>query len=149
MLRRVSLFILMLLQVAVAADLTSDIDRLLATVPTGGRSAVLVFDLAKQQLLYSRNGGEAFAPASVAKVLVGAASLFELGSDYRFTTSLIAGSPVQGGALPGLGVLADGDPCLDTHFYIDPNEPLRAWAAALKPRPHLKLILAGRQRRVT
>jgi len=126
------LIIALLLQTAAAADLVSDIDAVLAKVPTGGRAAVLVFDLAKHQLLYSRNAAEAFAPASVAKLLVGAAALFELGPEYRFTTSLIAGGPLRGGALPGLGVLADGDPCLDTHFHIDPDAPLRAWAAALK-----------------
>jgi D-alanyl-D-alanine carboxypeptidase/D-alanyl-D-alanine-endopeptidase (penicillin-binding protein 4) len=128
------LALLLLARLAHGADLTGEVDRLLAAVPQGGRAAVVVFDLRTQQLLYSRNGGDAFAPASVAKLLVGAAALLELGPDWRFTTQLIALGPVQGGAVPGLAVLADGDPCLDTHFHVDPDEPLRAWAAALKAK---------------
>lgn len=123
-----------------AADLTRDLDRLLATVPTGGRAAVLVFDINTQCLLYSRHGDLALAPASVAKLLVGAAALLELGPDWRFTTKLIALGAVNSNVLPALGVLADGDPCLDTHFYDDPDQPLRAWATALKAKGVTRIV---------
>lgn len=119
---------------AAAADLRATLDGILAGVPQGGRSSVVVYDLQNRQLLYSVRGGEQMTPASVAKLVVSAAALLELGPDWRFTTRLVASGAVADGAVPGLTVVGGGDPCLDTHFYSDPDEPFRRWAAALQAR---------------
>ena len=132
--RSLLLLFLALGQSALAADLRADLDRLLATIPAGGRSAVVVYDLATSKLLYGVRGGESLAPASVAKLIVSAAALLELGPQWTFTTTVHALGPVRDGALPGLGVIASGDPCFDTHFHPDPDAPFKAWAAALRGR---------------
>ena len=133
-LRPLLLLLLGLIQLA-AADLRDEIDRLLATIPAGGRSSVVVYDLEARKLLYSVRGGESLAPASVAKLIVSSAALLELGPQWRFTTTVHALGPVVDGALPGLGVIGGGDPCFDTHFHPDdPDAPFKAWAAALRAR---------------
>jgi len=118
-----------------AADLRADLDRLLATIPAGGRSSVVVYDLATSKLLYSVRGGDSLAPASVAKLIVSSAALLDLGPEWMFTTTVHALGPLVEGALPGLGVIGSGDPCFDTHFHPDdPDAPFKAWAAALRAR---------------
>ena len=133
--RSLVLLLILALGPLAAADLRADLDRLLATIPAGGRSSVVVYDLATNQVLYGVRGGESLAPASVAKLIVSAAALLELGPQWNFTTTVHALGPVQNGALPGLGVIGSGDPCFDTHFHPDdPDAPFKAWAAALRAR---------------
>lgn len=116
-----------------AADLSTSVDRLLSTVPTGGQVAVLVYEPATRAMHYRRNGELQLTPASVAKLIVSAAALLELGPDWRFRTRLVALGPQRGDAIPGLGIDASGDPCLDEHFSDgDPERFFRDWATRLK-----------------
>ncbi|MBA3684128.1 MAG: D-alanyl-D-alanine carboxypeptidase/D-alanyl-D-alanine-endopeptidase [Planctomycetes bacterium] len=119
-----------------AADLKSSVDKLLGTVPSGGKAAVVVFDLDRQKLLYSAHGGVPMSPASLVKLTVSACALHQFGSTYTMSTTLVAmgGSP-RDGVCPQLGVIAGGDPCLDEHFYDqDPDRAFVEWAQALKAR---------------
>jgi len=116
-----------------AADLAGGIERLLDTIPAGGRAGVLVYDNTTRKMLYRRNGEALFAPASVVKLIVSAAALLELGPDWRFRTRLVALGPQRGDTIPGLGIDANGDPCLDEHFSDgDPERFFREWATKLK-----------------
>lgn len=133
--RRTLLLLALAVTPLVAADLRGTLDRLLGTIPAGGQSSVVVYDLAARKLLYSVRGGEQLVPASLAKLIVSSAALLELGPEWSFTTTLHALGPLRDGALPGLGVIGGGDPCFDTHFHPDdPDAPFKAWAAALRAR---------------
>jgi D-alanyl-D-alanine carboxypeptidase/D-alanyl-D-alanine-endopeptidase (penicillin-binding protein 4) len=80
---------------------------LLAAPPLGNHVGAVVTDLATGAVLYSRNAGSAFVPASTAKLLTAVAALGALGPSARFTTRVVAG------ARPGLLTLVGGgDPTL-------------------------------------
>jgi serine-type D-Ala-D-Ala carboxypeptidase/endopeptidase (penicillin-binding protein 4) len=65
--------------------------------------------------LYARNADAAFVPASNQKLLVTAAALDALGSDFSFTTRVLALGTRRGGTLRGDLVLqGGGDPTLTT-----------------------------------
>lgn len=135
MLRRAAVLLLSaaLAGALVGADLGTSVDRLLATVPAGGQVSVLVYEPANRRMLYRRDGEKQLTPASVAKLIVSAAALLELGPDWRFTTRLVALGPQRGDTIPGLGIDAMGDPCLDEHFSDgDPERFFRDWATRLK-----------------
>lgn len=120
------------LATALPAAQGESVDRLLATVPAGGEVAVVVYDTTRRQLTYSRNGSLQLVPASVAKLLVSAAALLELGPDWTFKTRLTALGPLHNGVIPGLGIDANGDPCLDEHHSEgDPERFFRSWASRL------------------
>lgn len=71
--------------------------------------------------------------ASTTKLLVAAAALRELGPRFQFVTRVFALGPVQGGTVPGLGVIGGGDPTLDEHFWNDdPEGAFRHWAQRLR-----------------
>jgi len=80
---------------------------LLAAHPLGRHVGAVVTDLGTGAVLYSRNAGSAFEPASNAKLVTAVAALRALGPSARFTTRVVAG------ARPGLLTLAGGgDPTL-------------------------------------
>lgn len=80
-----------------------------------GVSGWLVVDLQTGLVIDSHKAGQAFAPASVAKLPTAAFALDALGSDYRFQTRVLAAGPINGGQLDGDLVLAGGgNPELDT-----------------------------------
>ncbi len=119
-----------------AEPLTAQLDRALAAVPFGGKAAVAVLDLDANAWLYQANLHEPLSLASTTKLFTAAAALIGLGADYEFSTKLVAmGAATATGALPGLGVIGGGTPCLDGHFTNDqPDRPFLAWAAALKAK---------------
>ena len=73
----------------------------------------LVTDLQGRELA-AHNAGQAFIPASVAKLPTGVAALELLGADHRFVTRMTAtAQPRDGGRLPGdLWLVGAGDPLL-------------------------------------
>ena len=73
----------------------------------------LVTDLQGRELA-AHNAGQAFIPASVAKLPTGVAALELLGADHRFVTRMTAtAQPRDGGRLPGdLWLVGGGDPLL-------------------------------------
>ncbi len=118
---------------AAAADLAGELARLVATVPRGGEAGVAVYDLHDGRWLFRHQADRPRALASTTKILVAAAALSELGAEFRFLTHVHGLGPVSNGAVPGLGVVGGGDPCLDGHFTDDdPDQVFVAWAAKLK-----------------
>jgi serine-type D-Ala-D-Ala carboxypeptidase/endopeptidase (penicillin-binding protein 4) len=94
-------------QVPSRGRLTALLAPLLATHALGSHVGAVVTDLGTGTVLFSRNAGSEFAPASNAKLLTAVAALGTLGPSARFTTRVVAG------ARPGqLTVIGGGDPTL-------------------------------------
>ena len=80
---------------------------LIGARPLGRHVGAVVTDLATGQVLFSRQAGSPFVPASNAKLLTAVAALSTLGPSARFTTRVVAG------ARPGsLTLVGGGDPTL-------------------------------------
>jgi D-alanyl-D-alanine carboxypeptidase/D-alanyl-D-alanine-endopeptidase (penicillin-binding protein 4) len=72
-----------------------------------------VFDLGKGKLLYSRNAGQLFTPASNMKLFTTAAALEKLGPDFIFHTTVESQAPPDAqGRLQDLFLVGRGDPNL-------------------------------------
>ncbi|HEY0394302.1 MAG TPA: D-alanyl-D-alanine carboxypeptidase/D-alanyl-D-alanine-endopeptidase [Candidatus Elarobacter sp.] len=98
------------------AALAANLDLALAGAKTlrGAHVGLYAVDGRDGRVLYQRNAGDAFQPASTFKLLVGSAALDKLGPEFRFRTSAFAGGPVANGALDGPLVLrGGGDVLLD------------------------------------
>ncbi len=129
------LTLLLLGKAASAADLGDTVDALLATVPSGGTAAVAMAQLDTRQWVIQRRADRPMSLASTTKLVVSAAALIGLGSDYRFRTRLLGLGPLGvDGVLPGLGIIGGGSPCLDEHFAEgrDPDNIFRGFASELK-----------------
>lgn len=109
---------------------------LLAELPANSAWSVAVYDIQRQRFVFRRNDQQQLRMASVAKLPVSAAALLELGPQYQFTTSLVSlgRSPAaHQGRIPGLGIIARGDPCLDEHHTDrQPERIFHDWIAALR-----------------
>ena len=94
--------------------LVADLDRILADQRLRGAGAgVVIRDAATGEDVYSRGGADKLLPASNNKLLTSVAALEALGSDYRFTTGVLATAPQRGPALLGdLYLRGTGDPTL-------------------------------------
>jgi len=89
------------------AGLRRDLDGMLARAPAvrGAHVGVVAVETGNGTVLYDRDGGDAFQPASTLKLVVGSAALERLGVDYRFrTTAYRAGDALvlRGGGDPFL-----------------------------------------------
>ena len=94
--------------------------------PNGSSAAVLI-DVASGAILESYQGGKPMAPASVTKVVTTLFGIARLGSDFSFTTRLLASGPVQGGIIQGdLTLVGGGDPSLDSDELVLMIEQLKA-----------------------
>jgi D-alanyl-D-alanine carboxypeptidase/D-alanyl-D-alanine-endopeptidase (penicillin-binding protein 4) len=99
---------------------------LIGARPLGRHVGVVVTDLATGQVLFSRQAGSPFVPASNAKLLTAVAALSTLGPSARFTTRVVAG------ARPGsLTLVGGGDPTLAAGHPPRPDYPQPATLAAL------------------
>lgn len=94
------------------------LDRLLDRPPFDRATwGVAVLDSAGR-VLFERNADRLLIPASNAKLVVGAAALALLGPDYRITTSVYGGGPLEEGVLQGdLVVYGRGDPSFGQRCY--------------------------------
>ncbi len=108
------------------------LDKAVQSIPEGGRVGLAVYDLTDNRWLYLCSSGELLSLASTTKLLSTVAAYHFLGPTYQFSTRVLALGPVSQGSIPGLGVIGGGDPCLDTHFYPQPETPFRQWAARLR-----------------
>lgn len=81
--------------------------------------------LSDTKVLYARNQGKLFVPASNAKLFTTALALMRLGPDYRFLTSIVAEGTVEpNGRLNGdLVLVGGGDPSLSGRAYPYTTEP--------------------------
>ncbi len=74
------------------------------------------------ELMGQRNAELAVIPASNQKIPVAAAALEQLGADFRYTTTVTAGSAPQGGVVAGdLFLVGGGDPLLSSDWYPASN----------------------------
>jgi D-alanyl-D-alanine carboxypeptidase/D-alanyl-D-alanine-endopeptidase (penicillin-binding protein 4) len=92
---------------ATAAGLARVLQPILGAASLGPHVGIEVADLATGQVLYGRNSGVAFTPASTTKLATAIAALQVLGPDARFTTRVVAG--------PGrssIVLIGGGDPTL-------------------------------------
>lgn len=96
-----------------------------ASGPDKGSWGVLVTDAATGQILYARNAGRYFAPASNAKLFTTAFALATLGPDYRVKTTVVSDGALEAnGRLNGdLVLIGGGDANLSNRkFPYDKNE---------------------------
>lgn len=99
---------------------------------TDARWSILARSLDRGETLYSRDPGEALAPASNLKLFTSAAALEYLGPDYRFSTFMAANGPIRDGVLMGdLYLYGTGDPTLGTRFAETPAAALVGLADSL------------------
>ncbi len=128
-----SLLALCLACVAGAVELDDRLRAALAQVPRGGEAAVAVWDCRARTWVVVAGDPGPLRLASTTKLLTAAAALTELTPDFRFITRVHALGPVQGGGIPGLGVIGGGDPTFDEHFWNgDPERCLRQWAERIR-----------------
>ncbi|HEX7173904.1 MAG TPA: D-alanyl-D-alanine carboxypeptidase/D-alanyl-D-alanine-endopeptidase [Pyrinomonadaceae bacterium] len=85
------------------AALTAELDRQIdERGPAAARWGISVVSLRDGRVLYERDAGRLFTPASVMKVYTTAVALDTLGADYRWRTSVYAVSaPTAGGTIEG------------------------------------------------
>ena len=99
---------------------------LISAQPLGQHVGAVVTDLATGEVLFSRQAGSPFVPASNAKLLTAVAALSTLGPAARFTTRVVAG------AKPGsLILVGGGDPTLAAGHPPRSDYPQPATLAAL------------------
>ncbi|MEM6784285.1 MAG: D-alanyl-D-alanine carboxypeptidase/D-alanyl-D-alanine-endopeptidase [Bacteroidota bacterium] len=95
---------------------------------------IYVQDLESGRVVYRRNAGLNFIPASNQKLLTTAAALDVLGPDHRFTTTLHFSGTTTGATLDGdLILTGSGDPTFGSRRVADTvwADPLAAWARSL------------------
>jgi serine-type D-Ala-D-Ala carboxypeptidase/endopeptidase (penicillin-binding protein 4) len=94
-------------QLTTAAGVTAALSSMLGSPSLGPHVGAVVDDLSTGQVLFSRQGGSAFAPASTAKLAVATAALEVLGPAARLTTRVVAG-PTRSSII----LVGGGDPTL-------------------------------------
>jgi D-alanyl-D-alanine carboxypeptidase/D-alanyl-D-alanine-endopeptidase (penicillin-binding protein 4) len=99
---------------ASVADLTSDIDQILADARlTGSQAGVMVRDADTDEVLYARSPQTRLLPASNNKLFTSAAALEVLGPDHTFTTRVASTGRRDGSFLSGdLYLTGGGDPTM-------------------------------------
>jgi serine-type D-Ala-D-Ala carboxypeptidase/endopeptidase (penicillin-binding protein 4) len=114
------------------------------TVFAGANWGVEIKSLETGRVLYQRNAGKMFVPASNMKLVTGSAALETLGPGWRYRTALAAAGSVSGGVLRGdLVVVGSGDPTIAADYQDgDPLRVFRAWADSL--RAHGVTRITGR-----
>lgn len=95
---------------------------------------VLIKSLDSNKVWYEYNADKLFMPASNEKILTGAASLLNLGPDFRYTTTVTYdGEIVNGNTIKGnIIVKSNGDPTLYTRFFESPLTVFHSWVDSLK-----------------
>jgi D-alanyl-D-alanine carboxypeptidase/D-alanyl-D-alanine-endopeptidase (penicillin-binding protein 4) len=120
----------------VADDLDADLAKMVGRNPDIG---VQVIDCATGAVLFTHNAGKRFTPASNLKVFTTAAALDLAGTNYEFSTELLA---LTEGTKTTLTLVGSGDPALFDQELILPNNAhgnwttvaaaCDAWAASLR-----------------
>ncbi|MGD0990845.1 MAG: D-alanyl-D-alanine carboxypeptidase/D-alanyl-D-alanine-endopeptidase [Gemmatimonadales bacterium] len=85
------------------------------------------------RLVFERNGGRLFVPASDVKLVVAATAAALLPGDYRFRTSVYAAGPVEGDTVRGdLVLYGRGDPTLSGRYSATETAAFDELADSLK-----------------
>ena len=94
--------------------LSSELDSLVASLPSGAVSSILVSDAGSGQVLYERNSRQNMLPASVLKVLTAVAAYDALGGDFRYSTRMLSKRSIKKSSVINGGMLVSfsGDPSL-------------------------------------
>lgn len=96
---------------------------------------VLIKSLKTGEVIYERNSGRMFNPASNDKILSAASALTVLGPEFTFETGLYTNGNISDSVLAGdLIVYGNGDPTLYSHFQKDPRDLFHSWAGMLKAK---------------
>ena len=102
------------------------------------RWGVVIESADSGQVLYRRDAARLFLPASNLKLVTAAAALTRLGTDFRWTTTVLARGPRRGDTLAGdLLVVGRGDPTFavdETGDSLDVLTSLRPWVDSLTSR---------------
>jgi len=111
-------------------------DTIEADTFEGAHWGIQVVNLRSGEVLYSRNAGQLFVPASNVKLFTTAAALEQLGPDYRYRTTVYADGPIEDGTLKGnLIVRGTGDPTIGGYEQRRaPTKVFRQWADSLRQR---------------
>ncbi len=87
------------------------------------------------RIVYERNGGRLFVPASNAKLVVSAVAAALLPPDYRYRTSVYAAGSIEDSTLRGdLVLYGRGDPTLSARYYPSKLSAFDELADSLKAR---------------
>jgi D-alanyl-D-alanine carboxypeptidase/D-alanyl-D-alanine-endopeptidase (penicillin-binding protein 4) len=100
----------------------------------GANWGVEIKSLETGRVLYQRNAGKMFVPASNMKLVTGSAALETLGPGWRYRTAVATDGSVENGVLHGnLVVIGSGDPTIAADYQGgDPLRVFRAWADSLR-----------------
>ena len=93
-----------------AAVLRTAVLPLLRDPDLGRRVGFTVYDLGRDQPVWTSGDDETYLPASTVKLLTTMATLQVLGGDHRFATTVVESAPT--GGVPGLVLVGGGDPLL-------------------------------------
>ena len=119
-------------------SLTASFDSAFGTATWSRASwGVVIQSLDRGDVLYRRNAGNLFMPASNQKILTSAIALQRLGGDYRFRTPVVAVGTRSGDTLRGdLLVIGRGDPTLSQHASdnLDMMVSLQPWVDSIRAR---------------
>lgn len=120
--------------VAVTTPLEARLERILDQPPFDGMFwGLMVRETGSGRVVYERNAGKRFVPASAMKVLTTAAALRELGPDYRYRTEIYRNGPVRAGVLEGsLFIAAAGDPTWSSRFRSGWRQPMEDLADQIR-----------------
>jgi D-alanyl-D-alanine carboxypeptidase/D-alanyl-D-alanine-endopeptidase (penicillin-binding protein 4) len=104
------------------------------TLFAGANWGVEIKSLQSGRVLYQRNEGKLFVPASNMKLVTGSVALETLGPDFVYHTPVVAAGAIRNGELRGdLVVIGSGDPTIAADFHAgDARAVFRAWADSLR-----------------
>jgi D-alanyl-D-alanine carboxypeptidase/D-alanyl-D-alanine-endopeptidase (penicillin-binding protein 4) len=117
---------LALVPLGAAENLGPRLEALLESPALAGASVGFeVARLSDGKVLYQHNSAHSFVPASNMKLFTTALALMRLGPDFRFTTEVVAGQPIDpAGSLAGdLVLVGGGDPSLSGRAYPYQYQP--------------------------
>ncbi|NOG55156.1 MAG: D-alanyl-D-alanine carboxypeptidase/D-alanyl-D-alanine-endopeptidase [Planctomycetes bacterium] len=127
--------------VARAADLASDIDRLISASELGSsRVAYSVVDIDSGTTLASRNDRLQMLPASNMKLLTSGAALLVLGQDFAFETTLHLSADGKTLFVTGSGDPALADPDLLQEMGLDVEDFINRWVSDVAAHPSADTI---------
>lgn len=129
--------------VGVGAQQVADLEKTVLNVHREngmqhGQLSVCVYNMTKNQQVYSYNSQMSMTPGSVMKLFTTGVAFNRLGSDFRFDTRLgIRGNIDREGVFHGnIYIIGGGDPLLGSYRYrqTTPDSLFEAWTQALKKK---------------
>lgn len=124
---------------AAGAAVTPVGDQVLDAISSGdwhrAHWGISVRDAQTGEEVFAHNADRLFVPASNLKLVVAAAAAHLLGPEFRYTTGVYAGGPIEDGVLRGdLIVYGTGDPNFSGRFDRRMTEALEHFADSLRAR---------------